>query len=171
LASTLFEIGILNMIGKTNAVLFAIGIFLLCAEGLVTFAMHWVFLVILAAGFAFLLVAAVRSRISGAFSVLWLLAASNLSFWGCYGVWFLKNSVFFEALGRKIPEVGAVTEIGGVFAIWLMFLTISVFYELIILMRHLVAKRQRSFSVILMIFVLAQIPTTMKFVWDALKGV
>jgi hypothetical protein len=159
---TRFEIGIINMIGKTNTALFILGALLMCITGLSIRAMHFTFLVIHIAGFAILLIATTKSRDSGPFAALWLFVTSNLTFWSCWGLWLQRSALLFGSSDWRIPENGV--------AFWIIFLPVFVIYELVILVRLIISNRQRTLSLFVLIAVLAQIPLTLKFAWDIAQG-
>jgi hypothetical protein len=165
----MLEIGAV-LIGKLNAMLFVVGTFLMCINAFATWGQHFTFLAIFVAGFVLLVAGSIRSMASGPFSVIWLLGASNLSFWGSYGIWVSLHTILLGYWAGKFPEEGAVAEIAGTMALWLLFLLIFIIYELTILLRNIISNRQRTLCFILLIPSLAQIPLTMRFAWNAVQG-
>lgn len=154
------------MTQTTRTTLFALGALLMCIPGLFTSRMRWASIACLALGFIILLVAMIRSNNSSPLSALWLLVVSNLSFWGCYGLWHVRLS-FIDATS---PTEG-VNIFAGTVAIWCIFLFVFLLYEGVVLLRAIFANHQRTLALISFAIVLAQIPTTLRFAYHAVQGV
>jgi hypothetical protein len=69
-----------------------------------------------------------------------------------------------------VSEEGSVANIAGISAFWFAFLLIFLIYEGIILLRAILSNRQRTLALVVLAAVLAQVPLTLKFIWDALQG-
>lgn len=153
--------------GTARTVLFILGALLMCIPGMFTWTINRVSVVCLIIGFLILLAAMIMSRSLGPLSAVWLLVTSNLSFWCCYGFWLLRIKFFVTG---SVSEEGSVANIAGISAFWFAFLLIFLIYEGIILLRAILSNRQRTLALVVLAAVLAQVPLTLKFIWDALQG-
>jgi hypothetical protein len=153
------------MMKKALAILFAVGALLMCVPGLLTEKMHWETITCLAIGFAIMIAATIKSRSFGPWSALWLLAASNLSFWSCYGLWHVRLR-FIDG-----PSMTGIDPFAGTLALWCIFLFVFMLYECVILLWAIFMNRQRIPALVIMVAALAQIPLTLKFAWEMVQGV
>lgn len=138
----------------------------MCIPGVFTAGMRWASIASLTVGFIFELAAMGKSNKSSPESALLLLAASNLSFWGCFGLWHVRLH-FIDAMS----PTGGVDVFAGTVAIWCIFMVIFLLYEGVILIRAIWANHQRMLALICLPLVLAQIPTTLRFAYQAVQGV
>jgi hypothetical protein len=157
------------VISRTNRILFSVGAILMSVPGLMTYQLSWLSLSCLVVGFLILLLATVMSSKLGPHPALALLIVSNLSFWGCYALWFARIHLSADQSG--FVEEGAVQGIGGTIAFWCIFLCVFFICEAVILCRAIFSNQQRRLAYLSVLFVLAQIPLTLRFAYEAVQGV
>jgi glucan phosphoethanolaminetransferase (alkaline phosphatase superfamily) len=144
--------------------LFAAGAILMCIPGLLSAQAPLVALASLFLGFAVMLAATFQSRSQGPWSALWLLVASNLSYWGCYGLWQLRMAHMDSASATGIDPIAEIL------AIWCFFLFLFLIYECVVLVRAIFQNRKRIPSLIILLAALSQILVIVNFVSEIVDG-
>jgi hypothetical protein len=67
--------------------------------------------------------------------------------------------------------MAGVDVFAGTVAIWCIFMVVFLLYEGVVLFRAILANHQRMHALIYLFIVLAQIPTTLRFAYQAVQGV
>jgi hypothetical protein len=142
--------------------LFVAGAILMCIPGQLSAQAPVVALACLFLGFAVMVAGTFQSRKQGPWGALWLLVASNLSYWGCYGLWQLRMA--------RMDSAAGIDPIAEILAIWCFFLSIFLIYECVVLVRAVFQKRHRVLSLVILVAALAQIPVIVNFVSEIVDG-
>ena len=153
------------MMNRTSTILFVLGALLTSISGLFTQGLRVASLVVLLAGFISFIAAVIKSGGSQPQSALWLLIASNLSFWLCLGMWHMR-------LRFAVPsEKAGIDVFAGTLSAWLLILVLFSVYEAAIFSWGALSNRQRGLALVGLIAVLLQIPTSLRIAYQILQGV
>jgi hypothetical protein len=153
------------MMNRTNTILFVCGALVMSIPGLFTHGLRVASLLVLLAGFIVFITAVIRSGGLQPQSALWLLGASNLSFWGCLGMWQMR--LHFAAPSKE----GGVDVFAGTLSVWLVALLLLGLYELGVFSWGAISNRQRSVALIGLAAVLLQVLISIRAAYQILEGV